>query len=321
MSGREEALICARCGSMAMASVGDRCPDDDAFLLPQTAIELSKVDPRIGKVVAGRYLVVAPTLQTDELMLYRGFDTTERRAVSIKLVAGYAPDAAARRERLAREARVLDRVRHASVPKLVDHGQTTDGTAYLVVSPLRGITLRTLLDHEGPLHPVRALNLTLRLLGALDRFHSQGLLHGDLRPESVMVVPRGLRGADEVMLLDCAPVRPMAAGGAPAHSGLTLDGDGATYRAPEQLLGRPLCPSTDLYAAGLMLFEMLTGRAPFSGGTAFEIMLNHCREPVPSLGLAPEFDTLAGVVERALDKMPGRRWAHARAMAMALKAA
>lgn len=310
-------LMCRRCGFLSNCrSLGDRCPTDATLLLPRSTLEEARRDPVVGRLLGGRYLTLTAITRHDATTLYHAHDLQGDQAVSIKAVTPYAVGAAERVQQLAREARVLRRVRHSTLPRLIDSGRAADGLSWLALSPTRGVTLRSLLDESERLTPERAINIALRTLAAVDQLHAQGLVHGDLRPETILVLPGGIRGSDEVKLIDCGKARPMGAIEPPTDRGET-----ATYRTPEQFLERPVSVETDMYVIGLLLYEMLVGRPPFSGQTTFERMLNHCRMPVPAAGLGERLETLEGVMQRAMAKAPHRRWRNARAMALALKAA
>lgn len=312
-----EVIICRRCGfASSCRRIGDLCPSDDTLLLPRQTLVEHKRDPAVGRLLAGRFLILGAMVRHDEVTLYRGRDLVIDAPVAIKTVAPYAVGAPARIERLSRESRVLRRIEHATLPRFIAGGREDDGLVWVVQDALRGVSLRALLTEKGRLSPNRAINIALRVLAALDRLHAAGLSHADLRPENILITPRGLRGNDEIKLIDCGTARPAGQGGQTRFDGL-----GACYRAPEQLTGQPVDATTDIYGLGAILFEMLAGRPPFDGPTPFEQMRGHCRTAVPSLGLEPAFGPLEGVVYRALEKAPARRWRSARGMAIALKAA
>lgn len=311
----ESVLMCSACGFMSSCGrMGEQCPSDETVLLPRATLEGRRRDENLGRTLAGRFVVMSPPVDAG-MPVYGAFDLREEAPVSIKLVSASDPDAGSRVARLVREARALRRMAHPTLPRVRATGCTPDGVTWMALEPLEGISLRRLIEGERRLSPNRAINITLRVLAALDRLHVAGLVHGALEPASVLVVPGGLRSNDEIKLLDCGAAAVPGEGAPSADSGV-----GPGYRAPEQFTGRTE-PLSDIYAAGLLLYEMLAGRPPFEVGLSFERMLHHCRLRVPPLGLPSEFATLEGVVYRALDKDPARRWRKARAMAVALKAA
>lgn len=309
-------LICRHCGfATTCRSLGARCPTDSGLLLPRQTLGESERDPSVGRVLAGRFLVLGGQVRHEAVTIYRGVDLATGQRVSVKTVPPYAVGAEDRIARLTAESRLLRRLSHATLPAFVAGGRTNDGLVWVVYGGMRGVSLRALLNERGRLPPNRAINIALRILAALDRLHALGRVHSDLRPENILVTPRGLRGNDEIRLLDLGSAtargfaRPLD-----AHDG------GRGYRAPEQLGGEPVQVTTDVHAVGVLLHEMLAGRAPFGDTAPFETVKRGERPP-PKLALEGEFVTLAGVVERALQADPHRRWQRARAMAIALKAA
>ncbi|MEZ4433184.1 MAG: serine/threonine-protein kinase [bacterium] len=306
-------LICRACDFMSScALLGDQCPSDHSLLLPRATLDAAARDPFVGRVLGRRYLLLEAPDPDGAVPLYRGFDLTAREPVSVKLLR---VDGAAGAERFAREGRALRRVAHPTLPRVRAMGTEPGGLAWMAFEAIAGQPLRRVIA-EQRISPNRAINITLRILAALDRLHAAGLVHGDLCPGAVWVVPGGLRNNDEIKLVDCGAAAPPEEAITSADSGL-----GPGYRAPEQFTGGAPGLASDLYATGLLLYEMLTGHPPFEGGLSFERMLHHCRLPVPPLELAPEFARLEEVVYQALDKSPAARWRQARSMALALKAA
>ncbi len=309
-------LICQRCGfATTCRDLGDRCPSDDTLLLPRQTLGESRRDPSVGRVLAGRFLVLGGQVRHEEITLYRGRDLVTGQPISIKTVPPYAVGADERIERLTAESRLLRRVRHATLPVFVAGGRESDGLVWSVCEGLRGVSLRALLAERGPLPPNRAINIALRILASLDRLHVHGRVHGHLTPENILITPRGLRGNDEIRLLDVGGTLDSGQLRAPCPRD-----EGLRYRAPERLTGGTVDATTDVYTVGALVYEMLTGNRPFGSTAPFE-RISAGRARPPRLLLAPEFITLAGVVERALEPTSSRRWKRARAMAIALKAA
>lgn len=312
-----DVLICRQCGFATTCRVlGDRCPTDDELLLPRQVLVESRRDPTVGRLLAGRFLTMGGLVRHDAVTVYRGRDLVTDEPVSIKTVAPYAVGGSGRVARLTAESRLLRQIRHTTVPDFVGGGRESDGLVWAVLEGMRGVSLRALLTERGPLPPNRAINITLRVLAALDRLHGAGRVHADLCPDTILITPRGLRGNDEIKLLDLGATTPL---GLP-HQLDPVD-DAARYRAPELLTDAPVEVTADVYTVGILLFEMLTGRSPFGGRTGFDRARAQLLAPALSMQLDPEFATLEGVVRQALEMTPRRRWRDARAMAIALKAA
>ncbi|MFM8979435.1 MAG: protein kinase domain-containing protein [Planctomycetia bacterium] len=228
------------------------------------------------------------------------------------------------RDRFLDEARALIRFSHPNVVQLRHVGEQ-DGRLYLVMDFVRGEPLSELLAREGPLAEARALALVQQVLQGLAAAHAVGIVHRDLKPGNLMVERRA-DGSERVHILDFGLSKLSAAGEGleSAHRSLsgTIVGTLA-YMSPEQLQGQAVDPRSDVFAAGLVLMEMLQGRHPYAGESGIMVAARLLRDPLPPL--APEVaartsaatrDTLA----RALERDREARWASATHFAEALKA-
>jgi serine/threonine protein kinase len=254
--------------------------------------------------VGGRYEIVAPLGRGGMARVMRAKDLVLGREVALKLLAGKAsPDLAIRFER---EARAIARLDHPGCVRILDCGPR-----YIVMEALAGQTLAAALD-KGPFEEARARRVARAVLAALAHAHARGVLHRDVKPANVM-----LAGARVVLIdfgLACLDdeARTTAVGscfGSPS------------YLAPERLLGRPFDARADLYAVGVMLYEMLAGARPFAGATPEETMqLALRRPPRPLRALRRDLSpALEAVVLRALAKDPRKRFADAEDMLAALE--
>ena len=236
------------------------------------------------------------------------------RRVAVKLLR---PDLArdpSVRERFLREARHAARFNHGNAVAVYDTG-VQDGQPFIVMELVDGGTLADYLRERGQLDVTEATDIADAVLAALAAAHAVGLVHRDIKPGNVLLPREG-----GVRLADFG----IAKGVQEATAGLTATGQvigTAAYLSPEQVEGHPATPASDVYGMGIVLYEMLTGSPPFSGGTPLAIALAHTTRPVPSLRAArpdvpPE---LAGVVERALAKDPAARYPDAEALRRALR--
>src|SRR5439155_14151745 len=172
-----------------------------------------------------------------------------------------------------------------------------------------GTTLRDVLNEEGPLPPERAASITERVAAALAFAHSEGIVHRDVKPSNVMLTSSG-----EVKVMDFGIARALGAPAGPTTTNAVLGT--ATYLSPEQAEGRPVDARSDVYALGVMLYEELTGRPPFSGDTAVAVAYKHVREqPVPPSRAHPGVPAaLEAIALTALQKDPAARYQDAEAM-------
>lgn len=235
------------------------------------------------------------------------------RRVAVKLVAGGGVDVAVR-ARFLQETRLAARFTHPHAVTVFDAGQD-GGALFLVMELVSGPTLARVLADRGPLDPAEAVAVADQVLAALGAAHHRGLVHRDIKPSNILFTDDG-----EAKLGDFG----IAKGTGEWATTLTATGQlvgTPRYLSPEQVAGLRATPASDLYAIGVVLWEMLTGSPPFGGETPFAAALAHQREPVPSLvDRRPELDRdLAGVVEWALAKSPADRYPDAAAMRAALR--
>jgi serine/threonine protein kinase len=247
-------------------------------------------------------------------VVYAAHDEQLDRAVAIKTWRSQA-DATAR-ERLLREARAAASVSHPNICQLYDLGEH-DGEIYIAMELLEGEPLSARIA-RGPLPVADAIQVELPVLAALDALHRRGIVHRDLKPSNIFLTPFGVK------LLDFGLARPMDTLGAETIA-LTLPGTivgTPQYLAPEQLLGEPSDHRADLFAAGAVLYEMLTGQPPFGAGakTLAQVFQAILSDQPPALGGAVSIAAIDRVIHRALQKTPAQRYESASAMADDLRA-
>jgi eukaryotic-like serine/threonine-protein kinase len=214
--------------------------------------------------------------------------------------------------RFDREAQATARLVHPNTVEVFDYGRTDDGTFYYVMEYLEGLSLEELVNRHGPLPPARVVHVLRRLCGALHEAHSVGLIHRDIKPGNVLMCRHGgFHGV--VKLVDFGLVQ-TAVGGPEAARLTHADAILGTpeYMSPEQANGASLDARSDLYSLGATAYFLLTGRAPFAGGSVLDVLLAHRRQPVPPLAApAPVPADLGAVVHRCLAKDPAARPASA----------
>jgi serine/threonine-protein kinase len=209
----------------------------------------------------------------------------------------------------------------------MDLGVVDDGMLYLVMERVIGESVDALL-HRGPIGVRRTLVLTAQVLDALAHAHGRGLIHRDLKPSNVMIATVGEPGSEreQVKLLDFGLVK-LVGEAADEVGGESLTRTGVVfgtpeYMAPEQALGRAVDARTDLYALGVLLYEMLTGRTPFASRDPTELMRMHVSHAPPPLPDTPwHTPAIDDLVMRALRKRPDDRFSDAAAMKAALESA
>src|SRR4051812_2991517 len=228
------------------------------------------------------------------------------------------PAEMAARERFQREAKLMALVDHPHCVSVIDSG-LFDGRPYLVMELVRGRSLHEMLAEQRRVDVSRATDIIRQVLSGLAYAHDQGIIHRDIKPANIMLTPKAPLGV-HVRILDFGLAR--------LHLGSTSLTDGLavgtpSYMAPEQCRGDAVDARVDLYACGVVLFEMLTGRKPFVADDPMEIVKQQLQAAPPRLADVAEgdFGKLEDVVARALAKFPADRFASAIAMSEAIDGA
>ncbi len=241
--------------------------------------------------------------------VYRGLDRRLARTVAVKVIKPWWAEDTAWVERFQREAQLLARVSDPGIVQIFDIGHAEEGP-YYVAELVDGESLAERLL-GGPLEPEQARELAEQLCDALASAHAQGVVHCDVKPANVLLARDGT-----LKVGDFGVAR--LAGGTSQALASTVAGT-PRYMSPEQARGRPTSTATDVYSAGVVLYEMLSGEPPFMHGSAVELGLRHLQDPPAPL---PEHVPLQlrEIVGRALAKNPSERWRDGAQMASALRA-
>jgi serine/threonine-protein kinase len=263
-----------------------------------------------GSVIAGRYQVEAQIGAGGMAVVYRAEDIQLGRKVAVKVLHGQYAEDTEFVERFRREAKAAAQLQHPGIVAVYDTG-SWEGTWYIAMELLEGLTLKEKIVAEGRIAPAEAIDLTEQILRAVRAAHRDGIIHRDLKPHNVILDEDG-----RPKVTDFGIARRGA-------SDMTATGSilgTAHYIAPEQAQGEVITPRTDLYAVGVVLYEMLTGRTPFEGDSAVSIALAHVNnEPRSPRSIVPAVSpALDAVVLRALAKRPSDRFADADAFLAAL---
>ncbi|WP_051804320.1 protein kinase [Streptomyces griseus] len=273
-------------------------------------------------LAAGRYRIEGLLGSGGMAHVYRAWDTRLSRAVAIKTMRpGLGPDGGYA-ARFRREARAMAALGHPNVVAVHDTGEEPQPSgppmAYFVMELVPGRSLADRLRAEGALPPSEALSVADQVLAALAASHARGLVHRDVKPANVLLPGNGA----PAKVADFGIVRALAGDGA-ALTGTRVTLGTPAYMSPEQVRGQgDLDGRSDLYAVGILLFQMLTGRVPFDGDDGFTIGYKHLTEPPPTLASygVSGHPHLEAVLARALAKHPGERYADAQQMRDALHA-
>lgn len=254
-----------------------RYPADTVYCFVDGA-ELSLMrDPFLGTTIAGRYVIEDQLGEGGMATVYRARYTLVDRPCAVKVLnPSFASDATVR-ERFRREARSAQALSHPNVIEIFDQGETDDGTAYIVMELLEGQALSALIDAE-PLPALRAVPIMIQVARGIARAHDLGVVHRDLKPDNIFICRRE-DGSDLVKILDFGIARSRK------DTRLTTAGElfgTPQYMAPERVSSGETGPSVDLYALGVIFFEMTTGRLPFEASDPATFLVKHMNDRPPS---------------------------------------
>jgi hypothetical protein len=266
---------------------------------------------RSDVLLGGRYRLIRRIATGGMGVVWEAEDAVLHRPVAVKILSDSLSSDDRFVERFRREATAAARLSHPSVAGVFDYG-VDDGSHFIVMELIRGETLAARLA-RGPLPWQEAVRITELAADALQHAHTEGVVHRDVKPGNIML---SHGGGVKVMDFGIAA----AAGAAPITVSGTTMGT-ATYISPEQAGGQRATSASDVYSLGVVLYEMLTGRPPFSGNTPVAVASAHVHEAVaPVRSLAPEVPAhVAAACERALAKDPAHRPATASALAAMLR--
>jgi serine/threonine-protein kinase len=275
-------------------------------------------DGRVGSVLDGRYRVLERLAEGGMGVVYRAERVPVGRPVAVKFLHQVYAEDRESRSRFERETRVLFKLSHPHCVSVIDFGM--DGGPYVVMDFVTGTTLKDRLE-DGPLPVAEAITIARQILAGLAHAHAQGIIHRDVKPANIMVSDE-IGTGNHVRILDFGLARLRGSASTSVTQSLIVVGT-PNYMAPEQTLAGEVDARTDVYAVGVVLFEMLTGQRPFAAEDTAGILDKHRNEPPPHLhdvAKGREFpDGLDRIIQRALEKKPEDRWPSAVAMAEALE--
>ncbi len=276
------------------------CPGDGARLQ-----EMPVGPPRPGCIFDSRYVILETVGKGGMATIFRGYDIPNRRQVALKVLKAKFSAEERAVQQFFTEARVAKALDHPAIVQTHDFGRTEIGYLYIAMELLSGETLSRHMRRKGPLPVGRALYFFSQIIDALAEAHARGTIHRDLKPENIFVVRE--RGRERLKLLDFGIAQ---FAGTPQARSKEICGTPA-YMSPEQIRGAKASPASDLYSAGILLFEMLAGKQPYTGPSPMEVVRRQLKMPVPRLSEAnPDVDVdanLEGFVYRLMQKKSSQR--------------
>jgi serine/threonine-protein kinase len=282
-------------------------------------------DPLIGRVVNDRYRITSLIARGGMGKVYRAEQAPLGREVALKVLnPNYQGDNDPEfHKRFFLEASICAKLTHPNTVTIFDYGRTDDDIYYIAMELLEGRTLHRALRDETVLPPQRALHIARQVCRSLREAHSMGVIHRDLKPANIYLVRHGDEN-DFAKVLDFGLVKDIGEGGEElTQTGLFMGSP--KYMSPEQIRGEKVDGRCDIYALGVIMYEMLTGKVPFDRPNSVNILMAHVHEAVPAMtALNPDLQispALEEVVMRAMAKKPEDRYASMDEFLVALKQA
>ena len=244
--------------------------------------ELTRAQRLVGRILDDKFRLRACIGIGGSGVVYKADQIALGRTVAVKILAEELASDPRLVKRFHDEALAASRLNHPNTVSIIDYGQTPDGLLYIVMEYLRGPTLTHLLSREHPLPVARVLGIVSQVLSGIEEAHAAGVVHADLKCDNIVVEQRRT-GHDSVKVVDFGIARLVNA---------PRDGEDRNicgtpeYMAPEIISGAPPSFASDLYAVGIVLYELLSGQTPFVGGTAVDILTRQLKAEPPALGLA-----------------------------------
>jgi serine/threonine-protein kinase len=337
-----KALVCPKCRTTwAETEAPGVCPNDGASLVRAKELAAAQHDPMVGRVLENRYTITARLGSGSMGTVYRAKQHAMGREVAIKILRGDRAVDDSAKARFLREARANSLLASPNTVTVFDFGQSESGEFYLAMELLEGESLGQRLSRIGRLPVPQAVDCARQALRSLSEAHAKGIIHRDLKPDNIFfarmltsaTASNPADGHEEIVKVLDFGIAKMMRG---TESGLIAEMDAVEtqvgtvfgtprYMSPEQAQGKPLDPRTDLYSLGVILYQMVTGRPPFTDTDAVVVMARHIKsvpkrpnEAVPEANVPKE---LEDVIMRSLAKTADERQASADVFAGELLAA
>jgi len=275
--------------------------------------------PSPGAVIAGRYRIDAVLGEGGMGAVFRATEIATSQSLALKFMAPEMRKRPGMASRFANEATAAAKIASEHVVVIRGVEATEDGTPFIVMELLEGTDLDRIVETEAPLEIPRAVHFGLQILRALQVAHGAGVVHRDLKPSNCLVVVRE-GDPDYLKLIDFGITKILGEDSGLTKTSTTLGTP--AYMAPEQAKSAKFADArSDLYAVGVILYELLTKKRPFEGDSHNELIIKICTEPpIPLRTARPDLEKkLASAVEHALVKIPNGRYPNAMAFAEALR--
>src|SRR5215210_5804429 len=310
---------CPKCGTTYPSQVSI-CSLDGTVLASDGAAR----DPMVGTVIAGKYRIDALLGRGGMGAVYRATHVMLNKTVAVKTIKPDLIDSPEMAHRFQRQARAATCLEHPNIVAVYDLGQADDGALYIAMEFVNGLNLKDAIRGSGPMPAARIARLLTQVASALARAHRNHVVHRDLKPQNLMIATDA-NGQEHVKLLDFGIAKSLEERTTTQLTAAGYSLGTPHYMAPEQASGQEVDGRADIYALGVILYEMLVGDVPFNAASAPAILvmhLNDAPEPPsrrrPDLAIPPALEAIA---LRCLEKDPAQRFQTAEEFSEALERA
>jgi predicted Ser/Thr protein kinase len=300
--------ICPQCGTRFEEPI-QYCPNDGSQTYEAQESAPAKVDPLIGRVVDGRYRIEQQIGEGGMGVVYMATHTVLGKKLALKILRGENSRDADVVQRFMQEAQAATSIGHSNIIDIADFGRLPDGSVYFVMEYLNGTSLADMIKSGGQVANNEAVHIVRQIASALEAAHARGIVHRDLKPDNIFVIKQG-GDPRFVKVLDFGVAKVGGAASKLTKTGMVFGTP--HYMSPEQAAGHSVDQRTDIYALGVIMYEMFTGKVPFDADTFMGILAKHMFEapPRPSDLQGGSLGPLENVILRALEKNPESRYPH-----------
>lgn len=298
--------ICPQCSTQFREAL-QYCPHDGSQTYEAADSGARPRDPLLGVVVDERYRVEEKIGEGGMGVVYLASHAVLQKKLALKVLRGDGsrdPDVV---QRFMQEAQAATSIGHANIVDITDFGRLSDGSVYFVMEFLDGISLTDLIKRGGAVRVEEAIHLVRQIGSALEAAHARGIVHRDLKPDNIFVIRQG-KDARFVKVLDFGVAKVGGAASKLTKTGMVFGTP--HYMSPEQAAGQSVDQRTDVYALGVIMYEMFSGKVPFDADTFMGILSKHMFDapPRPTDAMGASIGPLEAVILRALEKNPDRRY-------------
>jgi len=300
--------VCPQCGESYAGEI-EFCPKDGNTLTHASRPPPADQDKMVGRILDSRYRIDAILGEGGMGVVYASTHTVLQKRMAIKIIRGDMARDSELVTRFTQEARAASAIGNEHIIDVSDFGTVDDGSVYFVMEYLDGTSLSAAVKTGGAMHHGRAVYIMAQICEALGAAHAGGIVHRDLKPDNIFLIKRGEK-PDFVKILDFGIAKVGGAAGKLTRTGFIFGTP--HYMSPEQAAGNAVDHRTDIYAAGVILFEMLTGQVPFDSDSFMGILSKHMFEPPRRLAevnaAADQPPEMEAIVARAMAKKPEERF-------------